>query len=162
MNSTWNGAQVAEAARGRLIAGDGAADGPSSVVVDSRLAGPGVLFVGLLGEQIDGGEFAAGALDNGAWGVIVDARHADQLRQATSGIVIAVDDPLAALASLASRWRSELGCAVIAITGSTGKTSTKDIVAGMLAPDRRTVATFENFNTEIGLPLTILGAPAGT
>ena len=162
MNSTWNAAQVAEAAGGKLIAGIADADGPSSIVVDSRQAGPGTLFVGLRGEQADGGAFAGDALENGAWGVIVDKEHADSLAASARGVVIEAIDPLNALASLAQQWRRELGCAVIAITGSTGKTSTKDIVAGMLAPSRRTVATFENFNTEIGLPLTILGAPAGT
>src|SRR5206468_10237725 len=63
---------------------------------------------------------------------------------------------------LATAWRRELGAHVIGITGSTGKTSTKDLLAGMLRPHRRTVATPQNWNTEIGLPLTGLGAPADT
>src|ERR671929_193973 len=66
------------------------------------------------------------------------------------------------LGALASAWRRALGCQVIGVTGSTGKTSTKDVLAGMLAPQRRVVATAQNLNTEIGLPLTVLGAPAGT
>ncbi len=79
-----------------------------------------------------------------------------------SGAVIAADDPLAALGALARAWRRELGAKVVGITGSTGKTSTKDLLAAMLAPHLRVVATHANLNTEIGLPLTILGAPAGT
>ncbi len=71
-------------------------------------------------------------------------------------------DPLAALGALARAWRRELGARVVAITGSTGKTSTKDILASLLAPALRTVATAGNRNTEIGVPLTILAAPAGT
>ncbi len=67
-----------------------------------------------------------------------------------------------ALQRLATAWRRALGAQVIAITGSTGKTSTKDVLAAMLAPHRRTVATRQNFNTEIGLPLTVLSAPPGT
>ncbi len=72
------------------------------------------------------------------------------------------EDPLTALQRLATSWRLDLGARVIGITGSTGKTSTKDILTGMLEPHRRVVATEQNLNTEIGLPLTILRAPAGT
>ncbi len=74
-------------------------------------------------------------------------------------------DPLRALQSLATAWRRELGRAgarVIAVTGSTGKTSTKDILLSVLESQRRTVASRANFNTEIGLPLELLAAPAGT
>jgi UDP-N-acetylmuramoyl-tripeptide--D-alanyl-D-alanine ligase len=162
MNGVWNAASLAEHAGGRIVCGDPQADAPSSVTIDSRQAGPGALFVGLAGSQQDGGAFAAAAIAAGGWGVIVTEQHASPLDSASGAVVIAVDDPLRALADLAQAWRRELGCAVIAVTGSTGKTSTKDIIAGMSAPSRSTVATFENFNTEIGLPLTILGAPAGT
>ncbi len=162
MNPRWDAATLAEQAGGRLVAGDPTAAGPSSVVIDSRLAQPGALFVGLIGAEQDGGAFAGAALEAGAWGVLVSESHAAALSSADSGVVIAVADPLRALADLAQAWRRELGCAVIAVTGSTGKTSTKDIIAGMVSPSRRTVATFENLNTEIGLPLTILGAPADT
>ncbi len=162
MNSRWNAAQLADAAQGRLLAGEPGLAGPTAFTVDSRQAAPGALFIGLEGSSQDGGSFAPAALAAGAWGVIVAERHAEALVAPAGSVVIAVVDPLAALAELAAAWREELGCAVIAITGSTGKTSTKDIVAGMLAGSRRTIATHENLNTEIGLPLTILGAPAGT
>ncbi|MGH2843982.1 MAG: UDP-N-acetylmuramoyl-tripeptide--D-alanyl-D-alanine ligase, partial [Solirubrobacteraceae bacterium] len=76
--------------------------------------------------------------------------------------ILAAEDPLLALQTLARAWRRALGAQVIAITGSTGKTSTKDLLAGVLAPHRLTVASRANFNTEIGLPLQILAAPAGT
>jgi UDP-N-acetylmuramoyl-tripeptide--D-alanyl-D-alanine ligase len=79
-----------------------------------------------------------------------------------AGAVLAAEDPLSALQRLANAWRRELGARVIGITGSTGKTSTKDILLGMLGPQRRTVATPQNRNTEIGLPLVVLSAPAGT
>src|SRR5204862_2766168 len=115
----------------------------------------------LPGATADGGQFAAGALDAGAWGVLVADAHAGALTDAR-GVVIAVDDPLAALQSLAREWRRALGCPVIGVTGSTGKTSTKDILAALLRPHRRTHANSENLNTEIGLPLSILEAPAGT
>lgn len=159
--NAWTAAELAEAAGGRLVAGDPDAPGPEGVTIDSREAGPGVLFVGLPGENVDGGSFAGQAIDAGAWGVLVAEEHAERLAGADA-VVIVCADPLAALGSAAAAWRRRLGCAVIAITGSTGKTSTKDITAAFLRPSRRTVATTGNYNTEIGLPLTILGAPAGT
>jgi UDP-N-acetylmuramoyl-tripeptide--D-alanyl-D-alanine ligase len=157
----WSPERVAEAAGGRLVAnGDGA---PQRVVIDSRAVGPGDLFVGLPGEHVDGGAFAEQALRAGAWGVLVAPDHAQlQGQSPESRAVIAAADPLAALGSLARAWRRELGAKVVGITGSTGKTSTKDLLAAMLAPQLRVVATHANLNTEIGLPLTVLGAPEGT
>jgi UDP-N-acetylmuramoyl-tripeptide--D-alanyl-D-alanine ligase len=156
----WSPEQVAAAAGARLEASPvGVAGGPARVTIDSRDVGPGDLFVGLKGARADGGRFAGAALDAGAWGVLVAPEHATH---AAPGAVIAADEPLAALQSLARSWRRALGAQVVAITGSTGKTSTKDLLAAMLAQDRRVVATAQNLNTEIGLPLTILGAPAGT
>ena len=133
--------------------------GPTRVVIDSRSASAGDLFAGLRGERHDGGRFAADALAAGAWGVLVGEEHREVRGP---GAVLVAPDPLAALQRLASAWRHELGCPVIAITGSTGKTSTKDILRGMLAPQRSVVATDENRNNELGLPLTILGAPEDT
>lgn len=162
MNAGWSAADVAAAAGGQIVAGDPAAAGPGAITIDSRAAAPGTLFLGLPGARSDGGAFAGDALSAGSWGVIVAEQHAASLASDGDAVVIAVADPLRALADLAQSWRRELGCAVIAVTGSTGKTSTKDIIAGMLARSRTTVATHENLNTEIGLPLTILGAPPET
>jgi UDP-N-acetylmuramoyl-tripeptide--D-alanyl-D-alanine ligase len=158
----WSPEQVAQAAGGRLVAPAPHAGGPSRAVIDSRAAGAGDLFVGLVGEHVDGGRFAPQALAGGAWGVLVAPEHADGARCAKPGAVIAAEDPLAALQRLATAWRRALGCPVVGITGSVGKTSTKDILAAMLAQRLRTVANRENLNTEIGLPLTVLEAPAGT
>src|SRR5258705_2876258 len=129
-------ARVALAAGGRLVAGDPDAPGPRRAVIDSRAVGAGDLFVGLPGANVDGGEFAAAALDGGAWGVLVADAWADEVAAHASdaahasgaarhGAVIAAADPLAALQSLAREWRRALGCPVIGVTGSTGKTSTK-------------------------------------
>jgi UDP-N-acetylmuramoyl-tripeptide--D-alanyl-D-alanine ligase len=152
----WSPSRVAAAAGARLAAGEGDG-GPSRVVIDSRGVGPGDLFVGLPGERVDGGAFAQAALDAGAWGVLVGPGHAP-----SGGTVLTAEDPLAALQALARAWRRALGAQVIGVTGSTGKTSTKDLLAAMVATGRRVTATAQNLNTEIGLPLTILGAPAGT
>jgi UDP-N-acetylmuramyl pentapeptide synthase len=166
----WSPERVARAAGATLGQGGSAAtrdpdvgDGPQRVVIDSRGVGPGDLFVGLSGEHVDGGAYAAAALEAGAWGVLVAPEHAQRLRGLSpQSPVIAAEDPLAALGALAREWRRELGAKVVGITGSTGKTSTKDLLAAMLAQQLRVVATHANLNTEIGLPLTILGAPEGT
>src|SRR5207244_10987767 len=105
--------------------------GPRGAVIDSRQGGPGGLFVGLPGASVDGGEFAQAALDAQAWGVIVTPPQAEGL---TGGAVIAAPNPLPALQALARGWRRELNAKVVGITGSTGKTSTKDILAKLLRP----------------------------
>jgi UDP-N-acetylmuramoyl-tripeptide--D-alanyl-D-alanine ligase len=158
----WSPEQVAQAAGGRLVAPAPTAAGPERAVIDSRAVGPGDLFVGLVGEHVDGGRFAAQALAAGAWGVVVAPEHADAARCAPAGVLIAADEPLVALQRLATAWRRALDARVVGVTGSVGKTSTKDILAAMLAQRLRTVANRENLNTEIGLPLTVLEAPVGT
>ena len=159
---TWTPEQVARAAGARLVAPAPTTTGPERAVIDSRAAGPGVLFVGLRGENVDGGRFAPQALAAGAWGVLTTPEHAEAARCAVPGALIAAEDPLAAMQRLATAWRRDLDAKVIGVTGSTGKTSTKDLLLALLSPHRRTVASRANFNTEIGLPLEILSAPAGT
>jgi UDP-N-acetylmuramoyl-tripeptide--D-alanyl-D-alanine ligase len=160
----WTAGRLAGAAGARLLRPPPAgASGPSGVSIDSRSLAAGELFIALAGENTDGGRHAGAALAAGAWGVIVGPAHAPAAAAAPGdGAVLVADRPLAALAALARAWRRELGARVVAITGSTGKTSTRDILAALLAPALRTVASTGNNNTEIGLPLTILGAPAGT
>jgi len=163
----WTPEQVAAAAGARLITRR-TADGPARVSIDSRDVDPGTMFVGLPGSRHDGGEFAVSALASGAWGVLASPAHAQAAAAAraedprASGAVLAADAPLDALQALAAGWRRELSAKVIGVTGSTGKTSTKDLLLALLSPHRRTVASRANFNTEIGLPLEILAAPAGT
>ena len=150
-------ARLAAAAGALLASGEPEGDGPSRVVVDSRDLRPGDLFVALPGERVHGGEFAERAIEAGAWGVLVDPAHAP-----VGGTVLVAEDPLGALGALARSWRREIGCRVVGITGSTGKTSTKDILAALLRTRVRTHANRENLNTEIGLPLSLLEAPRGT
>ncbi|MFI5010643.1 MAG: UDP-N-acetylmuramoyl-tripeptide--D-alanyl-D-alanine ligase, partial [Solirubrobacterales bacterium] len=187
----WDAARIAAASGARLLrAGNGDPPTPRRVVIDSRAVRPGDLFVGLPGERVDGGAYAAQALRAGAWGVLVAPTHARPLEAGTSaaptgtptppagtsaalpgiGAVLVHPDPLAALQSLARAWRrtlGEAGARVVAVTGSTGKTSTKDILAALLRGAEAelggpAVASPENLNTEIGLPLAVLAAPLGT
>jgi UDP-N-acetylmuramoyl-tripeptide--D-alanyl-D-alanine ligase len=166
----WDARHLAAAAAAATLARkpSGATNppGPRGVSIDSRKVAPGDLFVGLPGERSDGGAHGEQALEAGAWGVLVGAEHADALAaSAHAGAVLAHADPLLALQSLARSWRRELrarGAMVVAVTGSTGKTSTKDILAALLATRLRVASSPENFNTEIGLPLSILAAGADT
>jgi UDP-N-acetylmuramoyl-tripeptide--D-alanyl-D-alanine ligase len=159
---SWTPEQVAQAAGAQLAAPAPQAGGPARVTIDSRDVVPGDLFLGLPGETHDGGRFAAQALAAGAWGVLVAPQHAEDAKCAPPGALLAAADPLAALQRLARSWRHALGAKTIAITGSTGKTSTKDILAALLRPHRETFVSRGNFNTEIGLPLELLAAPEGT
>jgi UDP-N-acetylmuramoyl-tripeptide--D-alanyl-D-alanine ligase len=162
----WSDNRVAGTAGAQLVRPhpDGrAADGPTRVVIDSREAGPGDLFVGIPGEQVDGGSFARRALEAGAWGVLVTPRWAgDALEADGGGAVLLSDLPIPALGALARAWRRDLAAHVIAVTGSVGKTSTKDLITALIAPHRTVASNPRNYNTEIGLPLAILGAPLGT
>jgi UDP-N-acetylmuramoyl-tripeptide--D-alanyl-D-alanine ligase len=181
----WDAARVARGAGARVVEVDRSPTGvgrpgPLRARIDSRGVEPGDLFVGLPGARVDGGRYAERALAAGAWGVLVAPEHAHVAARApgTQGAVLAHPDPLAGLQALALAWRRALGAEgakVVAITGSTGKTSTKDILAALLAGSTgagssehgeagglRTVASPENFNTEIGLPLAVLAAPAET
>ena len=161
-------AEIAAASGARLVSGEhdaGPGDRPARAVIDSRTVEHGDLFFGLAGERAAGGEFARAAIEAGAWGVVVAPGYAQDL-PATGSRIFAAEDPLAGLGGLAARWLVSLragGCRVVGITGSTGKTSTKDILLAMLDPvaGGRAHANRENWNTEIGLPLTVLEASQG-
>lgn len=131
----------------------------SGAVHDSRLAGPGSLFVALRGER-DGHEFIHDAVTRGASGVIGERLlpEAEWLTVATGRPVayFVVDDSLAGLQRLARRWREAQAIEVVGVTGSVGKTSTKEIVAGVLSRRFRVLKNEKNYNNEIGLPLTLL------
>ena len=158
-------AQVAAVTEGEL-AGDGRTPVTGEVVTDSRAVGPGTLFAAFDGEHVDGHDFVAAALDAGAAGALVTrAVHgADPER------TVLVDDVAAALGRLARHVLAELRARrtadeplrVVAVTGSVGKTTTKDLLARLLAPLGEHIAPPGSFNNEIGLPLTVLRATGTT
>ena len=147
-------AEIAAACRGRLEGADPDTT-VSRVCTDTRAMLPGDLFMGLRGDVFDGDRFAAVAVAAGAAVVVVRADTAAELGAGVARII--VDDGLAALQRLAAEVRRRSGVKVVAITGSAGKTSTKDILAALLRPVARTVATSANLNNQIGVPLTLLG-----
>jgi UDP-N-acetylmuramoyl-tripeptide--D-alanyl-D-alanine ligase len=123
--------------------------------LDSRVAERNGLFVAIVGESLDGHEYAAAAVEGGA-AAVLSTRDTGQ-----PGVLVA--DPVAALARLARHSLSRLtDVRVVALTGSQGKTSTKDLLAQVLAAAGTTVATFGSFNNELGLPLTVLRATPAT
>ncbi|GHF31755.1 UDP-N-acetylmuramoyl-tripeptide--D-alanyl-D-alanine ligase [Streptomyces mashuensis] len=124
------------------------------VVIDSREVRPGALFVAIAGERADGHDFAAGAVASGAVAVLAT--------RPVGVPAIVVDDVVAALGALARAVVGRLGTTVVALTGSAGKTSTKDLMAQLLQRQGPTVWTPGSLNNEIGLPLTALKAEAGT
>ncbi len=127
------------------------------VVVDSREAGPGALFVALAGERTDGHRFIPDAIERGATGILAKGWLDESLTDQRQAALFRVADPLAALQTMARRRRERLSPRVVGVTGSVGKTSTKDAIAGVLSQRYRVLKSGGNRNTEIGLPLTLLG-----
>jgi UDP-N-acetylmuramoyl-tripeptide--D-alanyl-D-alanine ligase len=128
----------------------------SSVVTDGRAATPGALFVALPGERVDGHDFVRQAVEHGAAAALV--------RRPVDGVpCVVVPDTGAALLALAGDERHRMAdVRVVGVTGANGKTSTKDLTAAVLATRFRTHASPASFNTEVGLPVTLLGAAPGT
>jgi UDP-N-acetylmuramoyl-tripeptide--D-alanyl-D-alanine ligase len=133
---------------------NGANDSISEVQTDSRKVKPNDLFVAIKGEQFDGHDFVEQALAAGAVAAVV--------QNATGERLITVSDTLAALGKIAGLHRSRLEAKVIGITGSSGKTSTKDLLAQVLGTRGNVIAPPGSFNNEIGLPNTILSADSST
>ena len=147
--------QIAEFAKGTLAAGDAGAT-VSKVSTDSRTLQPGDLFVPLRGENFDGHKFIDQAVERGALGAMVE----ESWKGATpkNFALIRVADTLVGYQTLAANYRKSLPLKVIAITGSNGKTSTKDFVAATLSRRFRVTKTEGNFNNHVGLPQTMLAA----
>jgi UDP-N-acetylmuramoyl-tripeptide--D-alanyl-D-alanine ligase len=147
-------ATLAAVMNGRLDRLDGETRCAGPVVADSRDAVPGALFVCVVGERTDGHDHVTDALARGA--VAALAAHP------VDGPAILVDDPIRALGLLAADVLRHTPVRVVGVTGSTGKTSTKDLIADLLSADGSTVAAVGSLNTEIGLPITTLRVDAST
>lgn len=125
-----------------------------AVCTDSRKITPGCLFLPWVGERFDGHDFIGAALDSGAAGCLC-AKLPPELR--SDKFYIKVADTRLALRALASAYRDRFSIPFVQITGSVGKTTTKEMVAAVLGAKLRTLKTPENFNNDIGTPLTLLG-----
>ena len=122
---------------------------------DSRQVGPGDLYVAIIGERFDGHDFVPDAFARGAGAAMIDQAHLPALAGRIEPLVV-VDDTVAALGRLAGYWRSLFDIPVVGITGSIGKSSTKELIASVLSQRFTTVRSQGNLNNEIGLPLSLL------
>jgi UDP-N-acetylmuramoyl-tripeptide--D-alanyl-D-alanine ligase len=129
----------------------------AGVTTDSRAVKPGQLFFALRGENFDGNQYASGALEAGALAAVVDDPDIVKNDQ-----YIFVENSLQALQALARWYRQRLTCPVIGITGSNGKTTTKELIARVLNIQFKTHFTQGNLNNHIGVPLTLLNIPTNT
>jgi UDP-N-acetylmuramoyl-tripeptide--D-alanyl-D-alanine ligase len=136
---------------GRLI-GPTTTTSISTASVDSRHVTPGSLFVALRGERVDGHDFVAEALRNGATAALVERPVSVE----GGAALVQVPDSLAALQDLAAWWRSRSAVRVVGITGSTGKTMAKEVVADVLSSTLEVLRNVGNLNSETGLPMTLL------
>ncbi|WP_278847881.1 UDP-N-acetylmuramoyl-tripeptide--D-alanyl-D-alanine ligase [Megamonas hypermegale] len=126
------------------------------VTTDTRKVEEGMLFVALKGEKFDGHDFIAEAAKKGAIGAIVNKDYDVSRLEDVEIDILAVNDTLKAYQDLAKLWRSKFSIPVIGITGSNGKTTTKDLTAAVLSGKWNVLKTQANFNNEIGLPMTLL------
>jgi UDP-N-acetylmuramoyl-tripeptide--D-alanyl-D-alanine ligase len=157
---------LAEAVTGEIV-GEPRDVMVNGLAVDSRLVEPGNLFVAFPGERADGHEHILDAIDRGARAVIVTREPAvirDEIDACVErGVgIVKVPDALEAVQQLASHHRDRLFCPVVGVTGSTGKTTTKDFLTAVLSDGKRVVSTEGNQNNELGVPLTLMRAGADT
>jgi UDP-N-acetylmuramoyl-tripeptide--D-alanyl-D-alanine ligase len=148
----WLLSQVAAAVGGRLLGADVALDGVST---DTRAISAGQLFIALRGDNFDAHDFLAPAVTSGASALLV----ADEAKLPAGVPAVVVDDTRLALGRLGAAWRAGFSLPVIAVTGSNGKTTTKEMIAAILKAQfgAAVLATRGNLNNDIGLPLTLLG-----
>ena len=148
--------QILKATGGALLRGS---HGWSCIGIstDTRTLAAGDLFIALAGENFDGHDCLAKAAERGAAGLLIRADVAEKLAMAPEGPpVIAVPDTLKALGDIARDWRQRFPIPVVAITGSSGKTTTKEMAATIASRTRNILKTEGNLNNRIGLPLTLL------
>ncbi len=123
------------------------------IMTDTRSLKPGHLFLALRGEKFDGHDFAGVAVEQGAIAAITDRRTGSQLNGVPQ---LQVEDTLQAYQQIARWWRDQFDIPVIAVTGSVGKTTTKELIAAVLSTKGNVLKTQANYNNEIGVPKTLL------
>jgi UDP-N-acetylmuramoyl-tripeptide--D-alanyl-D-alanine ligase len=156
MGNDWTLDAVLKATGGKLLA-EGKTQTFSGISTDSRTLRPGELFVALVGENFDGHQFIEQAVSSGSAGVIVALRSAEMLDPESLQVaVIGVSDTLRAFGDLASSWRGHHSIPVVAITGSNGKTTTKEMVAAIFSRSWKVLKNYGTFNNLVGVPLTLL------
>jgi UDP-N-acetylmuramoyl-tripeptide--D-alanyl-D-alanine ligase len=149
-------AGVLEAAHGASMTGDAARVFPG-VSIDTRTLAADELFVAIAGDRFDGAEFVGAAIQAGAGGVVVPRGRGQQAGgRAAEVVVIEVDDTTAALQTLAQAVRRRSGTKVVAIVGSAGKTTTKEVTSEFLSARYRVIRNRGNLNNHIGLPLSLM------
>ena len=162
MNQMFSLEEIISAVNGKLIIGsDCKMNEPvyvSGVSKDTRTIEPGQMYVALVGENFDGHSFCNMALEKGASLLLVS----DISYLPTKCLAVLVDDTRVALGLLARHYRFKIGAKVIAVTGSVGKTSTREMIAAGLDKSFKVYSTKANLNNDIGLPMTILSAPIDT
>lgn len=129
----------------------------SKVEIDSRKVKNGSLFVAIKGEKFDGHDFVLNAIQNGAKAIVISKKRIKKF-SSLDVTVIAVEDTIKTFGDLANMWRKKLNAKIIAITGSNGKTSTKEMIATLLSEKFSVVKTLANNNNHIGVPVTIFDA----
>ncbi len=149
LTAAWVATQI----DGAIVAGDAGREF-GDVSIDTRTLKAGDVYVGIHGERFDGADFAGAAIEAGAAGVIVPRGWTTGRRE--RAVVIEVDDTTVALQALAHGIRREAGTKVVAITGSAGKTTTKEVTSDFLEARYRVVRNRGNFNNHIGLPLSLI------
>lgn len=141
---------ILKATKGRLVKGD-ASSAVDGISTDSRTVAEDDLFVALIGEKFDGHNFIAQAISRGAMGVLVSK----DIGESSVRTLILVEDTLQALGDIARLYRSGFDIPVVGITGSNGKTTTKDMTASVLSQKYVVLKNEGNFNNAIGVPLTL-------
>lgn len=147
--------EIIASIKGELISGDSGTV-LTGLSTDSRKIVPGQIFLALTGERYDGHDFVEEALGKGATAIVVEKGRTLKTAQGSNAAIIAVADTLRALGDLANCWRCEHDVTVAAITGSMGKTTTKEMTANILGLGATTLKNEGNLNNLIGLPLTLL------
>jgi UDP-N-acetylmuramoyl-tripeptide--D-alanyl-D-alanine ligase len=155
----WSAADVESATGGRMLSGDRSRRF-SGIGIDSRTLGRGGFFVAIVGQTHDGHRFVESVVEQGAAGVLINLDRVAQMPlskwQQQHIVSFGVSDTTRALGDLGRYHRNRSGASVVAITGSSGKTSTREMTAAVVGERFQTLTSLKNFNNEIGVPLTML------